>query len=148
MKKLTILLVTLLTLMLPVGIAAEEVEVNNDSNIDLYANIESSYMVKLPRSVDVSANSVDVVIKAKGDIAADKQLNITATDSLQLADSKGRASVTVNVTKQGSPFLYDTLPAEYTDTAKVTFTLTHQTLAAGAYTGILPITISLENKAS
>ncbi|MBO7677519.1 MAG: hypothetical protein J6S49_08400, partial [Erysipelotrichaceae bacterium] len=99
----------------------------------------------LPSTVDVLNNSVDFIVQVKGDITADKQLSISSGSTATLTDSLGRANVTVNVSKVGGPFTYDQLPSDYNSTDIVTFTLTHATLAAGSYSGTLPITIGLEN---
>ena len=137
-----------LALLIPHGVFADEQEVNEDATVLLTATKLSTYTVKLPQSVDVSENSVSFDVLAKGDIIATKQLSISSGNSATLSDTYGRANVSVTVSKSGSAFTYDVLPANYDNTKKVTFTLTHATLGAGSYSGELPITISLDNVAS
>ncbi|MBQ3295897.1 MAG: hypothetical protein IJH00_05420 [Erysipelotrichaceae bacterium] len=145
MKKLIVLAVMLLALIVPNRVAAEDQEVSADTSVALIATRTSTYYASLPTVVDVLNNSVDFIVKVKGDITADKQLNITSGETATLSDSLGRSSVTVNVSHSGGPFTYDELPAEYNNSDIVTFTLTHATLGAGTYSGTLPITISLDN---
>ena len=148
MKKLIILVVMLMAMIMPASVAAEDQEVSTDTSVALIATKTSTYYASLPSTVDVINNSVDFIVKVKGDITADKQLNITSGSSATLSDSLGRANVTVTVSHAGGPFTYDQLPAEYNNSDIVTFTLTHATLGAGTYTGTLPITIGLENVSS
>ena len=145
MKKLIVLAVMLLLSIVPNSIAAEDQEVSADTNVTLIATRTSTYYASLPTVVDVLNNSVDFIVKVKGDITADKQLNITSGETATLTDSLGRSNVTVNVSHSGGPFTYDELPSEYNNSDIVTFTLTHATLGAGTYSGTLPITISLDN---
>jgi hypothetical protein len=135
----------LLLSIVPNSIAAEDREVSADTNVTLIATRTSTYYASLPTVVDVLNNSVDFIVKVKGDITADKQLNITSGETATLTDSLGRSNVTVNVSHSGGPFTYDELPSEYNNSDIVTFTLTHATLGAGTYSGTLPITISLDN---
>ena len=145
MKKLIVLAVMLLLSIVPNSVAAEDQEVSADTNVALIATRTSTYYASLPTVVDVLNNSVDFIVKVKGDITADKQLNITSGETATLTDSLGRSNVTVNVSHSGGPFTYDELPSEYNNSDIVTFTLTHTTLGAGTYSGTLPITISLDN---
>ncbi|MBP5279424.1 MAG: hypothetical protein J6Z03_02990 [Erysipelotrichaceae bacterium] len=145
MKKFTVLVILLLAIVLPVSVAAEDQEVSADTTVALIASRTSTYYALLPSTVDVLNNSVDFIVQVKGDITADKQLSISSGSTATLTDSLGRANVTVNVSKVGGPFTYDQLPSDYNSTDIVTFTLTHATLAAGSYSGTLPITIGLEN---
>ena len=145
MKKFTVLVILLLAMVLPVSVAAEDQEVSADTTVALIASRTSTYYALLPSTVDVLNNSVDFIVQVKGDITADKQLSISSGSTATLTDSLGRANVTVNVSKVGGPFNYDQLPSDYNSTDIVTFTLTHATLAAGSYSGTLPITIGLEN---
>jgi len=145
MKKLIVLAVMLLLSIVPNSVAAEDQEVSADTNVTLIATRTSTYYASLPTVVDVLNNSVDFIVKVKGDITADKQLNITSGETATLTDSLGRSNVTVNVSHSGGPFTYDELPSEYNNSDIVTFTLTHATLGAGTYSGTLPITISLDN---
>ena len=148
MKKLVILVVMLMAMVMPASVAAEDQEVSADTTVALIAQRTSTYFASLPISVDVLNNSVDFVVKVKGDITADKQLNITSGSTATLAEALGRNNVTVNVSHSGGPFTYDQLPADYNESDIVTFTLTHSTLGAGTYSGTLPITISLDNVSS
>jgi hypothetical protein len=148
MKKFAILAVLLMTMIMPYRLAAEDQEVSSDTTVALIASRTSTYYASLPTVVDVLNNSVDFIVKVKGDITADKQLNITSGSTATLADALGRSNVTVNVSHSGGPFTYDQLPANYNDSDVVTFTLTHATLGAGTYSGTLPITISLDNVTS
>lgn len=148
MKKFVILVVMLMAMIMPASIAAEDQEVSADTTVALIAQKTSTYYASLPISVDVLNNSVDFIVKVKGDITADKKLNITSDSTTALADALGRSNVTVNVSHSGGPFTYDQLLADYNDSDVVTFTLTHSTLGAGTYSGTLPITISLDNVSS
>ena len=148
MKKLIILTAMLLAMIMPFSVAAEDQEVSADTTVALIATKTSTYFASLPISVDILNNSVDFIVKVKGDITADKQLSITSGSTATLSDSLGRSSVTVSVSHSGGPFTYDELPSAYNNSDVVTFTLTHATLGAGTYTGTLPITIGLENVSS
>ncbi|MBQ9424520.1 MAG: hypothetical protein IJU42_01080 [Erysipelotrichaceae bacterium] len=152
MKKiLTLLFVSMLMIAMPSTVFADQNdnEVTGESaTVELYAAVASQYTVKLPLRVDVSATSTTFNVFAKGSIAADKQLSVSVGSGTHtLADtingSNRSYALTLNVS--GGTFAADTLEANYSDSIKSVFTVTHAALAAGNYSYNLPIVIALEN---
>ena len=152
MKKIiTLLFVSLLALCIPANIFAEE-DVNEvtgeQASVILYANIASQYSVKLPKRVDVRNEITDFNVFAKGSIAADKKLDVTAANGQHvLSDNTtgSSRSYPLTVTATGTSFAADLLTNEYQDTLKAVFTVTHAALSAGDYSYDLPIVIALND---
>ncbi|MCR4633691.1 MAG: hypothetical protein K5648_06145 [Erysipelotrichaceae bacterium] len=150
MKKIiTLLFVSLLTLCIPAHLFAEEdvTEVTGEqASVTLYANIGSQYFVKLPRRVDVKNENTSFEIFAKGSIAADKKLDVTAGagDHILRDNTAGSTrSYPLNVTASATSFAADLLAEEYQNDLKAVFTITHAALSAGDYSYDLPIVIAL-----
>ena len=152
MKKIiTLLFLSLLTFCVPANIFADE-EVNEVSgeqaSVTLYANIASQYSVKLPRRVDVRNEITDFNVFAKGSIAADKKLDVTAAQGQHVLNDNiagSTRSYPLNVSATGTSFAADLLTDEYQDNLKAVFTITHAALSAGDYTYELPIVIALND---
>ncbi|MBQ1483098.1 MAG: hypothetical protein IIZ28_05955 [Erysipelotrichaceae bacterium] len=150
MKKIiTLLFVSLLTLCMPANLFAEEdvTEVSGEqASVTLYANIGSQYFVKLPRRVDVKNVNTSFDVFAKGSIAANKKLDVTAgTGEHILRDNTAGSSRSypLNVSATGTSFAADLLAEEYQNDLKAVFTVTHAALSAGDYSYDLPIVIAL-----
>ena len=149
MKKiLTILMLAALVLASPANIFAEDQELNQDSTsgtVKLTAEKASTYTVKLPTSVDVSANSATFTAYIKGDVDGAKKLVIAedtnkGTNVLKNNAVTGRnVDLTISVDKSinGSD-----ITSEYTSDG-IVITVSHAAIAAGTYTCDLPLTISL-----
>ena len=149
MKKiLTILMLAALVLASPANIFAEDQELNQDSTsgtVKLTAEKASTYTVKLPTSVDVSATSATFTAYIKGDVDGAKKLVIAedtnnGTNVLKNNAVAGRnVDLTISVDKSinGSD-----ITSEYTSDG-IVITVSHAAIAAGTYTCDLPLTISL-----
>ena len=150
MKKiLSVLFVSLLCLCMPSAIFADEDEEISGDNatVTLIASKASAYTLRLPRTVDVSLNSKSFDVYAKGDIWADKKLDVTVSaGDHKLSDvvSGGKADVAIDVNVANGSFASNELSADYTN-RKATFTVTHADLAAGNYSCELPLTIALND---
>ena len=152
MKKiLTILMLAALVLASPANIFADEAteqELSQESTggtVKLTASKASTYTVKLPKSVDVSANSATFTAYIKGDVDGAKKIVIAedksnGTNVLENNAVTGRnVDLTISVDKSinGSD-----ISSEYTSDG-ITITVSHAAIAAGTYTCDLPLTISL-----
>jgi hypothetical protein len=149
MKKiLTILMLAALVLASPANIFAEDQELTQNTTsgtVQLTASKASTYTVKLPTSVDVSANSATFTAYIKGDVDGAKKLVIAedkskGTNVLKNNAVTGRdVDLTISVDKSidGSD-----ITSEYASTG-ITITVSHADIAAGTYTCDLPLTISL-----
>ncbi len=155
MKKiLTALFVTLLMICMPANLFADQNDnevTGDEASVELYALVASQYTVKLPLRVDVAATSTTFNVYAKGSIAADKQLDVTCGNGTHaLADvttgSSRSAALTINVS--GGTFAANALEANYSDSIKSVFTVTHAALAAGNYSYELPVVIALNSAQS
>lgn len=148
MKKiLTILMLAALVLASPANIFADQ-ELNQNSTsgtVQLTASKASTYTVKLPTSVDVSADSATFKAFIKGDVDGAKKVVIAedtskGTNILKNNAIDGRdVDLTISVDKaiNGAD-----ITSEYTEDG-ITITVSHETIAAGTYTCNLPLTISL-----
>lgn len=156
MKKiLTILCAFLMMLVLPTNIFADEdiyeVSTEKTQNIELVANKTATYSVKIPKSVDVSDDEKTFEVLACGNISSDQKLCITFDDdNCALVDQANvtnkQEDVEVSVEIDDGEFVFTELKATYAETnKKVTFTVTHETISAGSYKAVLPITISLNS---
>ena len=149
-KTLSLLFVTLL-LCLPAAVFADEntSEVTGENaSVTLYANIASQYTVKLPARVDVTNQSTDFDIFAKGSITADKQLDVTiSAGQHSLADTitGSSRSYPLNVSVADGTFDADDLTENYQNNLKAVVTVEHAALMAGNYSYNLPIVISLNS---
>ena len=146
-KVLTTLLATAMLLSVPVAIFADE-ENPTSGQVDLIATVGSSYYLLIPTNVDVTAASSTFDIKVKGDVDSGKKVIIvedkgtegnTINYLVDNADDDNKYALTSSVSGviNGAD-----VPSEYGD-ALITFTLTHDTLAAGVYSCTFPIKISL-----
>ena len=154
MKKiLTVLFVTMMMVVLPANIFADE-DMNevtgNSATVELEALKASTYKVKLPRKVDVSDASKSFNVLTAGDIAASEELVIAYdnTSTIYLSDivsGSEKADVALGISVSGGTFHSDDLAVNYGD-AKAVFTITHGALQAGKYTAVLPVTITLQNR--
>ena len=72
------------------SVSAEEQDIYGDGQgeVLLFSNVESSYTVRLPKVVDITANEVSFEIDAKGDIAGDEVLTITVPDGMEIKKGK------------------------------------------------------------
>ena len=152
-KILTILMLAALVLASPANIFADEAteqELSQESTggtVKLTASKASTYTVKLPKSVDVSANSATFTAYIKGDVDGAKKLVIAedtnnGTNVLKNNAVTGRnvdLKITVDKSINGSD-----ISSEYASTG-ITITVSHADIAAGTYTCDLPLTISLAN---
>lgn len=146
-KTLTTFLAAAVLLSAPMAVCADEKNPTT-GQVDLVANVGSSYYLQIPTNVDVTNTSSTFDIKVKGDVDSAKKVVIvedkgsdgqTVNYLVDGADENNKYALASSVsgTINGSAVL-----AEYGD-AKITFTLTHDALAAGAYTCAFPIKISL-----
>lgn len=151
MKKiLTTVLVSMMALMIPSGIFADTAynEVDSDSNVKLYANVDSTYTVKFPQEVDVTAKSTDIFVQAKGNISSDKKISVALASSANLEDqsqaTKKRDSIALTVTNNTHDFAYSDLKADYDNTVAFTANVAHTNdIPAGSWSVNLPVTIAL-----
>lgn len=158
-KVLTVLCSMAVLLAFPANIFAEESN-NNDvtsdgtENVVLYAEATSSYTVRLPKKVNVSATESEITIQAKGDIASDEEILITYDDSsCALADQSGAATTQDDVAltfafDEGiDAFLFDGIKGDFAANSTVVINVTHDALPAGNWEATLPITIALTDLA-
>lgn len=157
-KYLTILLTVLMFFTSSATMFADEVEVtqnseNKEVNVQLYADVTSTYSVKIPAKFDVKPVSTTLNIFAKGDISADETLSITYKNSDVALKETGTSQtkhpdVPLTLTGEAASLSWNQIDkAEYGNNAHLAITITHDVIAAGYWTTDLPITIAL-NKAN
>lgn len=147
-KYLTLILTAFMVLTLPSAIFAEEQEVStNQTTVELIANKASAYTVKLPKTFDVSNNSSEFKVFAKGDISADESLVIAVGDGQHVLKDVVEASskqYELTVTVDDGTITFENLPlTNYSQDVFATFTITHDSLLAGSYSYVLPVVISI-----
>lgn len=156
MKKiLTVLLAAAMVIVSPTCVFAAELgeneqvfeasgeTLNGEKNIELEATIVSSYVIKLPIKVDVSGESTNVDIFAKGDVDGDKTIQISKkNDTNSLANTAKQKTAALTITF-GSGISGKNVADDYCDDAKETMTIVHDALTAGSWSLQLPILIKL-----
>ena len=157
MKKiLTALLATALLVATPSAIFADEnpnQELNTPSSgsIELFATVASSYTLKLPKKVDVSAASTEIKIYAKGDVDGGKKIMVrekVETGGHSLADKASKQQAVALTVTAGTGINGKDVGADYNDEKYTTLTVAHGTLGAADWSCNLPIVISLDNIAA
>ena len=151
MKKLfTILCAAALLLAAPMTVFAEDVEVHEPgtTNVQLTASATSTYSVKIPQVVDVTALSTTLTVYAKGDIAANEQLSISYNGAgLQLVDqTNGSNKANIDLSFAGDAALLnwdDIDDPEYINNDSMVVTITHAAISSGVWSATLPIVIAL-----
>ena len=156
MKKIvTVLLAAAMCIVAPAAIFADEfnqyepVEGKTDSegSVELKAEITSTYTVKLPKVVDVKADSTDVVIQAKGDVDGSKKIVFSQKNAAndKLADESGKNTAEDLTITFGTGIAGSSIKADYASDVKETMNITHAKLKAGSWKYTLPLLIKLED---
>lgn len=149
MKLVKAALVMICVSLFPLTAFAEDVEAttNGTQNVELYANVVSSYTVKLPRKVDVKNNETSFEIEIKGDIAGDEKLTVTVPESASLLETavNSHNSIALTVANEKNVFTYSDLKSDYVSggDGSSTVSITHSTIPAGNWSVNLPIVIAL-----
>lgn len=149
MKKiLTVLMVTALMIGLPMSNVFADQELNegdSEGTVELVALKASSYTVKLPVQVDVSELSTTFKALIKGDVDGSKKIVLaedkTGGDNYLKDEAELKPDILLNINIDKAMNGEDIF-AEYTLDG-ITFTVTHDAIAAGNYRCDLPITITL-----
>jgi len=150
-KTLITLLIICLAAVIPNGVFADEYDQDDDASqsVELYAEVSSTYTVKLPQNVDVTNEEVTFDVQALGDITSAKKLNVAFDASASLVDQSGKSSkreaIALTIENGTNNFTFNELGAEYSDDVKATVTVKHTgvTIPAGTWSVDLPVTISL-----
>ena len=154
MKKIfTIALAFSLMLLMPGAIFAEE---NNEQeitsagseNVELYAEVDSTYTVRLPQKVDVTNKTKTFDVDAYGNISSQKKVSVVFNTSAQLLDkntsNNKREAISLTISNNSHDFTFDQLEDDYCDDVKFTVTVTHsEDIPAGSWSVNLPVVISL-----
>lgn len=153
MKKIMITFLTSMMLFASANaVFAEETETetDKDTTVQLYAEVTSTYTVKLPKKVDVTNKSVSFDVQAKGSISSDEKISVAFDQTAQLKDNNdtnGRSSIALTISNYAHDFLYSVLEvATYGNDAKFSVGVTHDNdIPAGSWSVDLPVTIALAN---
>ena len=134
MKKLllTLLLVGLFTL----DISAEEY--SSQTDITLTYNVEPTYSVKIPKSLDISNNETVLNYYVSGDIYADQKLQVLFDSQTEIKNALDSCVLTISQEK--SIWTQNELSKTYVSCAAH---ITHSKLKSGTYIGTLNVSISL-----
>ena len=157
LKNVLLLLLAVLAFF-PLSIAAEDQDITESGSVKLYAMIESSYTVKLPKSVDITESGTTFDYYLKGDLDGSSKVVVSCpttsvvkeyNDSGVTLGESGHPDVTVRLSNSNTTgFGYDVIGKEYDESAsskaKGTITIEHDGLSAGNWQGDLGITITLE----
>lgn len=154
-KILTVLLTAAMLIVAPSAIFADE-DPNQELNqsvgngtIELFATVASNYTVKLPKKVDVSANSTIIKIFAKGDVDGSKKIMVkekVEQDGHSLTDKASLKQAKALTVTAGTGIEGKDIGSDYNDQKYTTLTVVHTDLEAGDWLCNLPIVISLDNK--
>ena len=160
-KKLTILCALLMMVTSFASVFADEesgqeieetdyiVETAKSVDVKLYAEITSSYSVKIPKEFDVKETETNLTIYAKGDITANERLSITyQKEGVALSESvtnegDEHADVPLTLSGDAANFKWNQIDKEYEQNSFLTINIKHSKLAAGYWSTNLPITIAL-----
>ena len=157
-KLLTAILATCMLLAMPSAIFADTTDDDTQTydkstaeqkKVRLYADVDSTYTVRLPQQVNVKEKSKDFDVDAKGNISSTKKVSVAFDGSASLVDTntsdKKKESISLTITNNTHDFLFDDLLADdYNDTAKFTVNVAHDDeIPAGTWEVYLPVTISL-----
>lgn len=152
-KKIFITLCTIFMAILPQTISADEIEQADLKNQDvrLFANIASTYTVKLPSEVDVTNLNTSFKIAFKGNISSNEQISVSMPEHVNLVDDKkfttGHDLIDIAVSVDKNDFIYSDLEEKlYIEDAEATVSLAHATIPAGNWSVTLPITIGLTDR--
>lgn len=135
-------------------LCAEEYEVTQSSeskevNVQLYANVTSTYSVKIPAQFDVTPVTTTLKVFAKGDISADEKLSITYQNTGVKLHETGTSEtkhpdIDLTLTGEAANLAWNQIDkTSYGENAHLQITITHDVIAAGYWTTDLPITIAL-----
>lgn len=147
-KLLAILMTAALILELPVAniLAEQELsEADSEGTVELVASKASSYSIKLPIQVDVSATSTTFKAYVKGDVDGSKKIVIaedkSAGDNYLKDEANLKPDVPLEITIDKAMNGED-IQADYTSDG-ITFTVLHDPIDAGNFKCNLPLTITL-----
>lgn len=158
MKKLmTAVLAACMIISIPSTIFADEVQdvpqvVDQDSqeetSVKLYAEVGSTYAVRLPEKVDVETSPKGFDVEAKGDISSTEKLSVSFPETATLADTNTGANkkddIELTISNNSHDFAYDDLKADYDTDVKFTVSVSHESdITAGIWEVDLPVTIAL-----
>lgn len=156
-KSLTILCALLMMVTSFASVFADEtpgdqefiVSTPQDVNVKLYAQVASSYSVKIPKEFDVTATNTSLVIYAKGDITANERLSISYTNSnIALSETATNtadkhADVPLTLTGDAVNLKWNQIDKDYLQNSNLSINIQHAALTAGYWSTNLPITIAL-----
>ena len=152
-KSLTILCTLLMMITSTATMFADEnnivVEENKTVDVELYAEVTSTYSVKIPKKFDVKETETNLVIYAKGDITANERLaisyknqDVALSETAKSADDK-HPDVPLTLTGDAVSFSWDQIRNDYPQNSSLTINIKHAALKAGYWSTNLPITIAL-----
>lgn len=157
MKKiLTVLLAAAMCIVAPSAIFADtETEyeftpatdsTETSGNVELKADIVSTYTVKLPKVINVAEDNKTVDILAKGDVDGSKKIVISESNAGNntLNDLSNKNTAVALSISFGTGIEGKNIEATYGN-AKDTMTISHGALKAGAWKCTLPILIKLQD---
>ena len=156
--KSILFLVLAILIFLPLSIDADDQDITDSGVVKLYANIGSTYTVKLPKSVDITEPGTTFDYYLKGDLDGKSRIVVSCPQTTTIREyndggvtlgESGHPDVTASMTNSNTDgFGYDVINSDYdeslTSKAKGTITIDHNGLPAGCWRGILNIKISLQ----
>ena len=111
---------------------------SNDFSISLTYDIQPTYSVKIPKTLDVSNNQTQFTYYVCGDIYADQTLQVQfAKQTTIYYDSQ---TCNLNISQEKTVFLPNELSKNY---ASYQATISHEKLSPGSWYGELSLVISL-----
>lgn len=109
--------------------------------IPLNYQVSPSYIVSIPKTVDISNEKTSFMFSVSGDIYYDYQLEVLFSDTTTITN--GTKIIDVYVTQDKSLFNYDDL----SNSSNGVVSLSHNALNSGTYTGTLNLLITLKEGA-
>lgn len=152
MKKILVFILALFTIF-PTSVFYADEETNetteDSASIQLTASQLSYYVVKMPLTVDATSNMTTFDVYIKGDVDEAKQIEIKEDKGTLCTDvhylvNNANPTIKYELSIENEDAIAGSIIQEdYTDEAKIGFTIYHDNLKAGDYTCSLPVTIKI-----
>ncbi len=125
--------------------------VGGDNSVNVYATIASNYSIQIPKTIIIDAAQKTAAYKviAKGDIAANEYLHITAPTSFDLLSGQGKDSVAASISHTDPQWDYAALSIKEDNTlvgSNMVGSITAEDLTAGTWSGSFNFGIELTNE--
>lgn len=120
-----------------------QLEAEEEYVINIVYDKAPTYLIKLPKKVDVTDNETKLNYYVKADIYANQKLNVIFQEHATISDN--HRTFDINVVQEKKTYTYEEISETY---KKYSLTISHVTLPAGKFSGNLNVEINLEDSTS